>query len=26
MFNNYKWVVVVKKMELGNSGGEGEKM
>jgi len=26
MFNNYKWVIVVEKMELGNSGGEGEKM
>jgi len=26
MFNNYKWVVVVEKMEIGNSSGEGEKM
>jgi len=25
MINNYKWVVVVKKMELGNSDGEGKK-
>jgi hypothetical protein len=25
MFNNYKWVVVVEKMELGNSYGEGKK-
>jgi hypothetical protein len=25
MFINYKWVVIVEKMELGNLGGEGEK-
>ncbi len=25
MFNNYKWVVVVEKMELDNSNGEGKK-
>ncbi len=26
IFKNCKWVVVVEKMELGSSGGEGEKM
>jgi len=25
MYNNYKWVVVVEKMELGNLDGEGKK-
>jgi hypothetical protein len=26
MFNNYKWVVAIKIMEIGNSSGKGEKM
>jgi hypothetical protein len=26
MFKNCKWVVIIEKLELGNFGGEGEKM